>query len=209
MKRFFIAFLVLSMVSCKKDAIQYTIEGTVIDHSTQLPVSGAKVTVSQKPFNNAVTTSTFIDVGTTQTNSAGFYSVTFDREKVTEFQVEIEKEGYFDVILNIGSAEVTSDHNNVFNASMDGMSWAKISIQNAFPNTTSDNLTLIFYSYRTGCEGCISADYNYFEGIIDTTVTYTNTAGNYLKFTFADGLSSTTDSLLMPMNDTVSYSITY
>src|SRR5690606_12218161 len=174
MRQLIVVFMVLSMMSCKKDPIQYTIEGTVLDQSTQNSISGAKVTVFQKPFNNAVTTNSFIEVGTTQTNSAGFYSVTFDREKVTEFKVEIEKEGYFDIILNIGSADVTSDHNNVFNANMDGISWAKFTIQNTFPSAISDNLTLIFYSYRTGCNGCISADYNYFEGIIDTTITYTN-----------------------------------
>ena len=184
-------------------------KGTVTDNTDQSPIVGAEVKIYQKTFNGAVASNTFDHIGTVTTDGSGFYTLTFERVKVTEFKIEIRQEGFFTSSNVFGSAEVTSDQNNVFNYGMDGMSWAKFDIQNTIPNDPGDNMNLIFYHYRTGCDGCIEMDYNAFEGIVDTVVTYTNTAGNYLKFTVADGMTSSTDSILMPFNDTVTYSINY
>ncbi|MBD3635864.1 MAG: hypothetical protein HUJ25_00870 [Crocinitomicaceae bacterium] len=211
MKNLLLLCCILLIVSCKKDTIQYSFEGTVTDNTSGSGLSGATVKVYQKPFNNSVSSNTFELVGTDNTDANGHYTVIFDREKVTEFKILITKEGYFNYEMIVGSADVSSENTNVFNANMDGKSWAQFTIKNVVPADPGDDLTLIFYEYRKGCNGCIASDYNYFSGVVDTTITYANTAAQYLKFTYIDvsGGQSTTDSIYMTPNDTIFYSITY
>lgn len=200
---------VVVLFSCKKDPIQYTVKGSIYDNSTTSSLPGVKVRVFQKPFSNSVTSSSFELIGSGTTDNSGEYSITFDRKKATEFKVTLEKEGYFDEEILLSSDYFTSETDNYIHYGMDGRSWISMSIENVAPAQQSDNLTLTWYTYRMGCAGCIENEFNSFNGVVDTTFVHENTAGNYLKFLYNNGIQSTIDSVYMPLNDTVSYSITY
>lgn len=203
--------MLVALIACKKDPIQYTFEGTVTENFGGSGLSGVTINIYQKPFNNAVTSNTWDLAGSAITDGSGFYSITFDRVKVTEFQVEFTKTGFFDQQTNIGSGDVSSENTNVVDAELDGRSWLRFDVQNVFPSDPSDDFTMIFYTYRTGCTECIEQDYNYYTGELDTVFKYQNTAGEYLKFTYIDvsGGQATTDSVYMTPFDTVFYNINY
>lgn len=203
--------LFLVLASCKKDPIQYTFEGTISRNIGLTALEGVDVEISYKPFNGAVTSNNFVVGGTAVTDANGYYQIIFEREKSTEFVVELRKDGYFPVDVELLSSAISSENPNEVNATMDAQAFVQFNIQNTAPSNASDNLQLIFYTYRTGCDGCITTDYNYFDGIVDTVVTYQNTAGQYLKFTYVDvnAGQSTTDSLYMTPFDTTYYSILY
>lgn len=203
--------IILTLWSCKKDPIQYTFEGMVADNINQQGLSGVEVTVSYKAFNNSVTSSNYTLGSSDITDAVGNYQLVFDREKATEFKAAFKKDGYFNKDIIMSSGDVSSEDINVVNTTLEARSWVAIHLFNDTPSAPSDELTLIFYTYRTACQNCIEEDYNYFTGELDTTLLFQNTAGSYLKFTYVDvvGGTSTTDSVYMTPFDTVSYNIQY
>ncbi|MFT4600766.1 MAG: hypothetical protein ACI857_000943 [Arenicella sp.] len=207
---FYIICLSLILVSCNKDPIQYTFEGTITEDQTGSPLSGVEVSIYQKPFNNSVTTDNFDLAASTITDENGYYIMTFDREKVIEFKLNIEKDDYFktDIILNSG--EISSENTNVVDYQMGAKSWVQFDIQNNLPGNSNDHLNLLLLNYKEGCDGCADADSYSFLGITDTTATYASTAGQHFNFTYiVVGVESLSDSVYMTPFDTTFYSINY
>lgn len=209
MRKLCISILILFLCSCNNEPIQYTFSGQISKSSDGTSLSGVTVSIYQKVFSNSVTSNNFELAGSASTDANGHYEIMFERKKVTEFKVNIQKEGYFTQDIILQSADVSSENDNIVNSSMDGRSWAKFNIINQAPADANDNLTLIFYIYRKDCEGCIEQDYNYYSGVVNTSEVFQNTAENYLKFTYNDGFAAITDSVLMPPQDTVEYTIQY
>ena len=210
MRAIFISIL-FTIVACKKDPIQYSFEGNVTSSVDQLGLEDVEVKAFQLPFQNSVATSNFELMAETLTDINGDYSLIFEREKATEFKLEFSRAGFFFQEVPLSAADVSSEDVNVVNAQMDAKSWVRFNITNLSPANQSDELQLILYEYRKGCEGCATKDYNYFTGVLDTSITYLTTAGSYFKFTYVDVESgfSTTDSLYLTAFDTVNYSINY
>ena len=198
-------------VACKKDPIQYSFEGNVTSSVDQLGLEDVEVKAYQLPFQNSVATSNFELMAETLTDINGDYKLVFEREKATEFKLEFSRPGFFFQEIPLGAADVSSEDVNLVNTQLDAKSWVKFDILNLSPANQSDELQLILYEYRKGCEGCATQDYNYFNGILDTSITYLTTAGSYFRFTYVDVESgfSTTDSLHLTPFDTLTYSINY
>ncbi|UKN02150.1 hypothetical protein K6119_01290 [Paracrocinitomix mangrovi] len=211
MKWYLAILIMLILASCKKDPIQYTFEGNVNYIPDQQALSGVAVEVSQKLFNNSVSSSNFSFAGSSTTDASGNYSISFARDKATEFKVIFKKDGYYKEEILLYSTNVTADHPNVVDTGMDAQSWVQFHVQNAVPSSQTDEIKLVFYTYRTGCENCIEQDYNIINGIVDSTITYSNTADQYLKFTVFNvtGGQTFTDSVYMTPFDTVNYEIIY
>jgi hypothetical protein len=211
MRGFLLVLMILTLWACNNDPIQYSFQGTVTDNTNNASMTDVAVTIYQKPFNNSVTSNSYEFAGSGTTDASGNYQIMFERKKVTEFKVTFTKSGYFPQEIILGSADVTSGSPNIVSTGLDAESWVKFNVQNVAPSNTTDNFTMIFFTYRTGCANCIENDYNYLDGIVDSVLTYQNTAGQYLKFTYVDvtGGQSTTDSLYMTPFDTVAYSILY
>ena len=199
------------IASCKKDTIQYTFQGLVSESISTQPLEGVDITINQKPFNNSITSAFYQEAASTITNSNGIFDVTFDRVKVTEFLIEIEKEGYFDYETVLNSDDVSSQNINFLSAQLDAKSWIEFDIKNVLPNDISDDFTLIFYNYREDCDECAVTDYNYMPGVIDTTFKIVSTAGQFFNFTYIDVESGNSyhDSIFMTPFDTTYYSIVY
>src|SRR5687768_185881 len=87
----------LLVTSCKKDPIQYTFSGTVTESVNHATLGDVYVAISQRIYDGTVASSFFNAAGNASTASDGTYEISFDREKVFEFKVEMSKPGYFDV----------------------------------------------------------------------------------------------------------------
>ena len=208
----FIIFLFSSIVfySCKKEPIKYIFEGTITENQNNLNLSSVKLEMFQMPFNNAVSSNSFQLAASTITNVNGWYQMEFERIKVTEFELHLTKEGFFKKILMVNAGEITSEDPNIIDAEMEAKAWVNFNITNVATANTTDELTLMLYKYRKGCEGCAVTDYNHFNGIVDTTFSFVTDAGEYFKFNYVQtGGTFYTDSIYLTAFDTLNYSIDY
>jgi len=188
----------------------YTFKGKVIEDQNGSALSGAEIEFFQKPFSTQVVTSNFESVGSTTTDANGNYEITFERTKVTEFKLEIEKPNYFYQEISIGSGDVSSENDNIVDIEMEAESFIKFKIQNTGTAASTDNLNLLLLNPKTDCDGCPESDSYFYEGIVDTTVVFPTDAGRYYNFTYIHlGVTSATDSVYIPPFDTVNYVINY
>ena len=182
----------------------------ITENVNQGPLEGATVTLKQLEVSNTVTTSLYDNAGSAITNSQGFYEMMFERKKVSEFKVELKKDGYFSQDVVISAGDVSSENTNTLNYEMDAKTWVNFDLENTGVSDPSDEFLIILYKYRTGCEFCASQDYNYFHGEVDTNFQVNTTAGGYFKFTYSKiGVTSYTDSVLLTPFDTINYVIDY
>jgi hypothetical protein len=171
------------VTACKKDPIQYTFEGTVTESVNGNALNDVLVKISQRVYNGSVASAFFNNAGSKTTSSDGKYEITFDREKVFEFKVDMTKSGYFDMEQIIGSADVSTEENKVVNYEMEPKSWLTLHLQNV-GGMTSDEFAMIHYNFRTGCAGCTSNTFFYYNGIVDTTFTIMSTGGVYATYSY-------------------------
>lgn len=201
---------ILILGSCKKDPIQYTFEGTITENTASAPLSGVEVGIKQLEVNNSVSTTLYDDAGSAVTDANGFYTMSFERKKISQFKVDLRKSGFFNKDVEISAGEISSENSNVMNYEMDAKSWVNFDIENTGLSDPGDEFLIILYTYRTGCTECASEDYNYFYGDVDTNFKIATTAGSYFKFTYSQvGVNSYTDSVYLTPFDTVNYVINY
>ncbi len=202
--------LLLINSACKKDPIQYTFKGTLTDQLGGAPVPNVQVKISQLEFTSTSTNANFTTVASLNTNSSGYYESTFDRVKVSDFKIELNKSGYFIQENLINPADVSTEEDNTFDFVLEPQSWIHFQFTNFLP-VSSDQLTLILLNFKENCSGCAPDDYLYFPGEVDTNLYFTTTAGEYVKFIYIDEESgnSNSDSVYATPFDTVSYSFNY
>ena len=199
-----------SIVSCTKDPIMYTFKGHAIEDQNGEALAGVEISISQKPFSTQVLNSNYESVGSVTTDANGNYELTFERTKVTEFKVEIEKQGYFYQEIIIGSGDVSSENDNIIDIEMEAQSFVQFLIQNTGQAESTDLLNLLLLNPKTGCPACPETDSYYYEGVVDTIVTFPTDAGRYYNFTYINvGVNSKTDSVFVTPFDTIIYSINY
>ena len=196
--------------SCKKSTIQYDFDGLIQNSLTDVPVSDVDITISQKIITNGATSGGYTFAGSTVSDAAGNWSITFDREKVTEFLLEFEKDSYFSISQVESSASISTENINTYSKVLEPMSWVTFKIKNSFPND-DDHFKLVTQTFREGCEGCAENKTTSFYGELDTTITYVTTAGEYVKFTTINVpiADSDLDSVYTTPFENTIYSITY
>ena len=199
------------MIACNKEPISYTFQGKVNELYTSEAISDMIVEAYQLPFENSLATNNFELVASTSSGSSGTYELSFEREKATEFKLKFIKSGFFTEEVILQSSEVSSENPNEVDVTVASKSWIQFDIKNVQPAASTDELKLILYDYREGCEGCATQDYNIFTGAGDTMVTYATNANTYFKFSYISNTGSVneTDSLYLVSFDTVKYNISY
>ena len=202
--------LVGLMTSCKKDPIQYTFQGTIKESVNLANLSGVSVDISQKTYDGNVASVFFNSVGSLTTDANGFYEISFDREKVVEFKIDLFLNGYFDVEEIINSSETTTENPNVFNFTLEPKSWIRFNLTN-IDGAIADEFTMIHYNFREECAGCTTNDYYYYYGIVDSTFTYTTTGGQYTRYSYKTpgGAVYIQDSVYTTLFDTVVVNLNY
>ena len=182
--KIFTAFIAFTAVTaCKKDPIQYTFEGAVTESVNHAALNDVYVKISQRIYNGSVASAYYNTAGTYTTGSDGRYEIIFAREKVFEFKAEMTKAGYFGFEKVISSADVSTDENEVINTTLEPISWITFHLEN-FAGLTEDELAMIHFNFRTGCTGCTTNSYYYYNGIVDTTFTIKTTGGIYTRYSY-------------------------
>ena len=194
----------MTVLSCKKDQIQYTVIGTVTNTVTNAAVNQVKLTFYQTEVNNNTLNPNFIYIGTTTTNSNGDYSFSFDRKNIDKFKILVEHSEYY-VNETIYSAALLSTEDDVdFSYDLESKSWIEVRLKNTF---VQNGEVLNFYKYnvKEGCEACcvignLAVPYT----IPDTTYVCNVIGDTYFKYTYGETIAntSTTDSVLCTQFDT-------
>ena len=136
-KILFLLIIILASIipnSCKKDPIQYTFKGHLSDYISANAVADVNIKISQIIFSNSVANANYTSVANLTSNLSGDYEVTFNREKVTDFKIELDKEGYFSQENIINPANVTTEEDNIFNYVMEPKAWVRFQIKNFSPH---------------------------------------------------------------------------
>jgi hypothetical protein len=199
-----------ALISCKKEPIQYTFSGTVKESVNGSSLAGVNVNVSQRVYEGNVASSFFNSAGLATSASDGSWEMSFDREKVFEFKISIIKSGYFDSEQIISSSEVAVDETKIINETLEPKSWIKFHLVN-MSGMSTDLFTMIHYNFKTGCSGCTTNDYYYYEGIVDSTFNIVTTGGVYTKYSYKNPGAAIyfQDSVYTTPFDTVEVNINY
>lgn len=213
--RLFKSILVFGIVlmfasSCNKGPIQYSFDGTVTESINNTGLSGVTVRIKQKILVNGATSESFSNGGSATTDGSGNYTIAFDRDKVTEFLFEFEKENYFDVSFVQSSSAVSTEDVNTNDQILDAKAWVEIDLENLDP-FVDDEFKLITYNLREGCEGCGENTTTEFTGATDTSIVYLTTGGQYVRFTYINVTTgfSATDSIFATPFETSVYTLNY
>jgi hypothetical protein len=196
--------------SCKKEPIQYDFDGVIKNSVTNNGIAGVDITISQKIVKNGSTSNTYSFAGATATDASGAFEISFEREMVTEFLLEFEKEDYFTLELIESSSNVSTGEINTYNELLEPKAWVTFNIKNFLPDE-GDHFRLIMHSFKEGCLECATATTLNLFGAVDTSITYATTAGEYARFTYIDVTYSDTnvDSIYMVPFENNSYTINY
>jgi hypothetical protein len=152
-------FIVLVSVSCKKN-IDYTIKGQVTDSSLGGNLSGA--TVELYSYSKGSVTGELMQ--TTQTDSQGNYSFTFDRERYDKLEVKIIKANYFTDSKVVLFSEMSNKEDYILDLNIYARSWVKLHFTG---NGTSD-LKYIRQEGKKDCDECCTDQEVFLYDNVDT-----------------------------------------
>ncbi|MFT5821659.1 MAG: hypothetical protein ACI8ZM_002913, partial [Crocinitomix sp.] len=128
-----ILFTSIVPTSCDKGPIHYDFDGIVKSSIGDAPVSGVDVTISQKIIQNGLAGEGYSLGGATTTDAAGAFEISFEREMVTEFILEFEKENYFSLEVLESSSDVSTGEINSYSEVLEPKSWVTFNIKNFLP----------------------------------------------------------------------------
>ncbi len=213
MKALYTILILMTVISCKKDQIQYNITGTVKNEITNSKISQVKLQFYQTELNANVLNPNFVFLGTTTTNSNGEYSFSFDRKKIDKFKITVEHDEYYPIEDLFSSSELSSENENNFSYELESLSWVKIRLKNNFVQM---NKSLNFHKYNVQeCEECcVNGNLAIPYTIPDTTFICPVIGDVYFRYTYGvvignSATSSSTDSVLCIPFDTTSIFIQY
>lgn len=164
--------------SCKKDAIDFTLKGTISNATFGGGLEGATITLTQIPIGG----STPKVIGSSILSSDGAYSYTFPREKVEKYILTVEKTNYFSINQDISFSDFSTETPLERSYSTTAKSWVKLVFTNVAPATIGDGLTFNKQEGKVGCSECCPQETHNLIGIVDTTFYCVNDANTTYSY---------------------------
>lgn len=202
--------LILSLftlfASCKKEALDFVVKGTVSDTSLGGGLSGAKIDlyVTKAGGNQAFLESVTL-------GADGNYSFTIPRDKDEQFDLIIEKDGYFPLNETILFTELSASEENIYNYSTTAKSFVQFNLLNNGQVDAQDVLKIQKLNGKQGCEECCAIGFEYFNGAVDESFSCATDAYTNYKFIYwlPDGQEAFYDSVYTLPFQTSVVTITY
>lgn len=207
MRIFFIVLLAtLSIFSCKKKDLKFTINGVVSDVTFNTLASEVEVRLYVKPLGESKKL-----VASAFTSSDGFFEFVIDRERIELVELEYQQENYFDESIEINFSDLQANVDNDASQSITAKSWVRFNIRNQPPSSASDEFKLFKYRGKEDCSECCPVGYSFYYGAIDTAVICANNANSYTSFFYwvIDTQINGQDSVYTTPFDTVEYNFVY
>ena len=182
MKYLFAISLIVLLLSCKKKELTFQLKGQVTDLSFNKGLDGAIISITEVGAAGTLATSPIVQ-GTVA--SDGSYDLSFKRNTVLKYIIEIKKANYFEIKQDILFDELSTEDPITKNYATTAKSWVKLTFINQAPSSASDQLRFIKQEGKVGCSECCTNDYRYVNGTKDSVfycVNDANTVYSYLYY---------------------------
>lgn len=160
---FFLILFVFS--SCKKGKADFTLTGVITDQTFNSPLSGATVNLYATTAGGSSTDL----IAQTTVGSDGAYSLTFPRDQVETYYLEVLKDNYFGLYKSIPFSSLTIKEDNVRSYGTTAKSWVRLRFINNSPQA-SDVLQYIKQEGKEGCDECCVDTDQFLNGAVDTSI---------------------------------------
>jgi hypothetical protein len=203
---FILLFATLSVFSCKKKDLKFTINGEVSDVTFNQLASGVDVLLYVTPLGKSRKL-----VSSTTTSTDGFFEFEIDRERIEQVELEYRKLNYFDELVVINFSDLQVNEDNDASQSIIAKSWVRFNIRNQPPSSASDEFKLFKYTGKEGCSECCPIGYSFYYGAVDTTVICANNSNSYTSFYYwvINTQTNGQDSVYTTPFDTIEYNFVY
>lgn len=174
-----ISIVLIALLACKKDTIQFTISGKVNDTSFNNGLAGASLSIYQV---NVGTTKKNI-IKTIQSDANGNYEFIIDREQAEKYYITCSKDNYFDTEKEIYFSELTTDKANTINLNIEAKAKIQWIVKNVGQTDSTDVFKIQKINGKTDCASCCpNTFYTYTGANVNDTLTCTTVGNTYLKF---------------------------
>lgn len=207
--------IALLFVQCREEVneVELTIEGQVVSSTSQTPVQGAQVQLSEQTVQGGVVSSAYNDLAETVTPQNGSFSFTFLRKNTIEYLVEVEHPDFFSRDININPDDLNPDSPYNTSIQLDPRAWLQVSLFNAAPESPEDQINYSNLNANFPCACCTNQQITMTGQFVDTTFTCQLIGDRVIYYDFQiEKLSfdsSQVDSVFCPAFDTTQVTINY
>ncbi|HRP53338.1 MAG TPA: carboxypeptidase-like regulatory domain-containing protein [Fluviicola sp.] len=166
--------LIISLYSCKKKDLIYTITGTITDASFSNPLANATVVIRVNKNGSYKTQATL------STDSNGKYSYELPRDEYLGVSISFSKEKYFDEEKSSTLQNLSLDKENTFDFTVYAKSWVKIHLI----SDGSKQIKLFKQIGKSGCSECCEAGEVAINYVSDTSVFCINNGNQTYQFLY-------------------------
>ncbi len=167
------------LASCKKDEIEFTIEGKVTDKSLNSAQTGGTL----KLYKIAAGGGDQTLVESVSPDGSGNYSFTFERDKSEEYLIKFSRDNYFDESKTVFFSELSTNEPYKVNLTTEAVSRINWTIKNVSPFSENDQVTIQKLSGRTDCPTCCAnTSYEYSGADVDDILSCTTGGNSYVRF---------------------------
>ena len=199
---------------CRSDcANTYIIEGTVVEKATGLPCVDFDVEMEEQVLENGVLNGFFETAGTTTTDDAGFFTISFPRKSALEYRLRVNEEGWFGISQDINPDDFSPDM--PVHIDLESVPSAEISVHiaNQAPATELDKIRFRFTENFNEYTTC-GTEWMVFEGpFIDTLFNCILPGNEWMPYLYIDQSGeedlAVADSIFCTAFETTTMEITY
>jgi len=149
---FLLAFILLAIVSCKKDKRNvHLLQGAVTDGRTGSGLAGCFVEVEQQVLSDGTFGGVFNSAAASSTSASGSYSMEWDRENMVEVRLVVEREDYIERTINLNPNDFNPDEAVTQNVELFPEAYVQVDIARSIPGANSDQFDFRFDNANFYC----------------------------------------------------------
>ncbi len=189
------------MVSCKKKELNFTLKGTVTDHTFGGGLNGAVLNLEEISSNGK----NLGVVAEATISSDGNYELTFKRNSSLKYILTVTKPNYFNIFEEIPFGDFSTEEDLVKNYSSKAKAWVKLTFNNNAPILESDFLHYTKQEGKQDCEECCPKTEQEVTGITGKTIYCLNDGNTTYSYSYLSNSTPTPafKTIVTPAFDTV------
>lgn len=209
------SLIILFSFSCKKKEKNIVITGTVTDTKSGLPASGLSLGLYIKEVaSNSYSSNKFTLLETVSTDNQGKYSFSNPYKTAEQYKITSQSTSYYDHVEMINPDNLTTEHDNTINFTINSKSYYKIAFKNANPFDSNDEILFsVSNTDLTNPDGCGAVTVDLFGMLVDTLVSCPVYGGQTMSYSYVVTKNSITNqysgNTYCPVGDTAIVTIQY
>lgn len=208
----FFAFALI-LITCKKEEINYALEGRATAGNTNAALADASIEVQKQVVTSGVFGGSYSTAATTTSDANGAFSLTWPRENFAGLKLKASKSQYITREINLSVNDFSGSSAVTQNVELYPEAYINVHIQNTGTTNESDQLNFTYTNAQFDCLCCANG-WKTFEGIsVDTNLTCKLYGDTWLKYQkqvlTLEGDTTINDSIFCPAFVTTDLEISY